>query len=99
MGQDGRAPECAVAQFCREAGGRVSINVMMRDLDIPGPHAAVDGRRFEVIADGIPLFDGAQFALDTSMVSSIHCDGTAKRGASARCGVARRETAEGKDIP
>ena len=52
----------------------------MRDLDIPGSHAAMDGRRLEVIADGLPLFDGAQFALDTTMVSPLHRDGTAKRG-------------------
>ena len=40
----------AVQRRCAEAGGRVSTNVMMRDLDILGPHAAMDGRRLEVLA-------------------------------------------------
>ena len=58
----------------------MSTNVMMRDLDVLGPHAAMDGRRLKVIADGLPLFDGAQLALETTMVSPLHRDGTAKRG-------------------
>ena len=46
----------------------------------------VDGRQLEVNFEGLPLFDGAQLALDPTMVSPIHRDGTAKRGASARIG-------------
>ena len=65
-GRRGFALECSAAQVFREAGLRVSTNVMMRDLDILGPHAAMDGRRLEVIADGLPLFNGAQLALDTN---------------------------------
>ena len=83
--------------MCREAGGRVSTNVMMRDLDIPGPHAAMDGRRLEVIADGLPLFDGAQLALDTTMVSSLHRDGTAKRETSVRGGAVLQEARRCKE--
>ena len=60
----------------RKAGGRVSTNVMMRDLDITCPHSAMDGRR---------CF-GAQLAVDTTMVSSLHRDGTAKRGTAIRGG-------------
>ena len=73
LGKRGFALECSEAQVCREAGGRVSTNV--RDLDIPGPHAAMDGRRLEVISDGLPLFDGAQVALDTTIVSPLYRDG------------------------
>ena len=69
----------------------------MRDLDIPGPHAAMDGRRLEVIADGLPLFDGAQLALDTTMVSPLHRDGTAKRGTSDRGGTVLQEARRRKE--
>ena len=75
----------------------MSTNVMMRDFDIPGPHAAVDGRRVEAIADGLPLFDGAQLALDTTMVSPLHRDGTAKRGTSVRGGAVLQEARRRKE--
>ena len=75
----------------------MSTNVMMRDLDIPGPHATMDGRRLEVIADGLPLFDGAQLALDTTMVFLLHRDGTAKRGTSVRGGAVLQEARRRKE--
>ena len=37
-----------------------------------------DGRRLEVVADGLPLFDGAQLAVDTTLVNPLHCDGSAR---------------------
>ena len=42
----------------------------MRDLDIALPDH-VDERRIEVIADGLPLFHGAQLAIDTTLVSLL----------------------------
>ena len=53
--------------MCREAGGRVSTNVMVRDLDVAEPR--VDGRRLEIVVDGLPLFSGAQLAVDNTVVS------------------------------
>ena len=35
------------------------------------------GRRVEVIADDLPLWHGAQLAIDTTLVSPLHGDGTA----------------------
>ena len=70
-----------MARICREAGGRVSTNVLLRDLDLHAPVAA-DGRRLEVAVVGLPLFGGAQLAVDTTLVSALHCDGTARRGAA-----------------
>ena len=32
--------------------------------------------------DGLPLFGGAQLAVDTTLVSSLHCDGSPHRGAA-----------------
>ena len=42
-------------------GSRVTTNVFIRDLDL-AEFRWLDGRRIEVIADGLPLFQGAQLA-------------------------------------
>ena len=34
-----------------------------------------DNRRIEIVADGLPLFHGAQVAVDTTMVSALRADG------------------------
>ena len=59
------------ARVCREEGARVTTNVMVRDK-----------RRLEVIADGLSLHGGAQLAIDTTIVSALHCDGTPHIGAA-----------------
>ena len=46
------------------------------------------GRRVEVIADGLLLWHGAQLAIDTTLMSPLHGDGTARRGAANASGVA-----------
>ena len=53
LGKRGFPLECAAAQVCREAGGRVS-NLFVRDLDLAAFNA-LDNRRVEVIADGLPV--------------------------------------------
>ena len=72
-GRLGFALESAAARVCREAGGRVTLNVRVSDLDLP-PRGAQDQRRLEVVADGLPLFHGAQLAIDTTMVSAVRGD-------------------------
>ena len=74
-------------RICREAGGRVATNVFVRDLDLD-VHNAGDARRLEVVADGLPLFGGAQLAVDTTLVSVVRGDGSARTGAARRDGVA-----------
>ena len=74
-----------VARTCREAGGRVTTNVFMRDLDLGQPD--VDGRRLEVIVDGLPLHSGAQLAVDTTLVCALHRDGTPVGCAAQQDGV------------
>ena len=69
------------ARICREAGARVSMNVFVRDLDLLAPNVQ-DARRLEIVAEGLPLFGGAQLAVDTTLVSAHHCDGTARPGAA-----------------
>ena len=59
LGRRGFALESAVAKICREASGKVATNLFVRDLDVNVPNL-MDDRRFEVVADGLPLFAGAQ---------------------------------------
>ena len=86
--------ESAVAQICREGGARVSTNVMLRDLDISPPQNS-DGRSLEVVAEGLTSFGGCQLALDATLVSPLHGDGTHRRGADitdeAALGEARKD--------
>ena len=87
LGRRGFAVESAAARICREAGGRVRVNVFVRDMDLIMPNAN-DGRRLEVVVDGLPLFGGRQLAIDTTLVGALHADGTARVGAANRDGVA-----------
>ena len=70
-----------MARICREAGARVQTSVMVRDLDL-------GARRLGIIADGLPLWQGTQLAVDTALVSPIKADGTARRHAARRNGIA-----------
>ena len=48
---------------------RVSTNVMVRYLDL-SQTPSVDGRRLEVVVEGLSLFGGAQLAIDATLVST-----------------------------
>ena len=48
-----------------------------RDMDLQD-FDRLDGRRLEVVADGLPLFGGAQLAIDATLVSALKRDGTAR---------------------
>ena len=56
-------------------------NAFVRDLDVPDANAG-DGRRLEVVVDGLPLFGGGQLAVDTTLVCALHGDGRPRRGAA-----------------
>ena len=73
LGSRGFSLESAAARVCRETGAPVSTNLFVRDLDLP--IANHDARRLEVVADGFPLFGGAQLAIDTTLVSLVQADG------------------------
>ena len=62
---------------------------MVRDLDLWPPHR-IDNRILEVVADGLRLHGGAQLAIDTTLVSALTRDGTARPGADRHDGVALR---------
>ena len=55
--------------------GRVTPDVFLRELDIAAPDVR-DNRRLETVADGLPLFGGAQLAVDTTLVSPLHANGS-----------------------
>ena len=78
--------ESVAARICREAGGRVTTNVMVRDMDLVRPDVH-DTRRLEVVVDGLSLFGGVQLAVDTTVVSALHANGEARRNAARRDGV------------
>ena len=47
----------------------------------------LDGRRLEVVADGLPLFGGAQL-IDATLVSALKRDGTARARTATMDGAA-----------
>ena len=59
--------ERAAGRICREARARVVASVALRDLNIDVP--ATDGRR--IVANGLPLWRGAQIAVATTLVTSL----------------------------
>ena len=72
--------ENVAARICREAGGRVTTNVTVRDL--VGPHVD-DAGRLET-----SFFFWAQLAVNTTPVSARRTDGSARRRAAQQDGVA-----------
>ena len=94
LGRRGFAVGSAVARVCREAGGRVSCNVFVRDVGVP---IAKDGKRLGVVTDGLPLFHGAQLALDATMVSLLRSDGTPHRRAAEEGGAVLRAARRRKE--
>ena len=55
----------------------MTVKMTVRDVDLGLP--AHDGCRLELVADGLPLFGGVQLSLDTTLVSPLHCDGSARQ--------------------
>ena len=73
LGPRGVPLEKIAARICREAGARVSTNTYLRDLNLDSVRCGE--RRLEVIANGLPLFHGAQLAVDTTLVCPIKRNG------------------------
>ena len=78
--------ERAAARVCREAGAAVALNVLVRDLNVDP--ARQDDRRIEVIANGLPLWGGAQLAVDTTLVSPLTAAGLPRRAGGRTAGAA-----------
>ena len=97
LGRRGFALESAAARVCREAGARVRTNVFVRDLDLL-PQGVPDQRRLEVVAEGLPLFHGAQLAIDTPLVSPLRADASHPMCRRGWCCSATGPQAEGAHI-
>jgi hypothetical protein len=74
---------------CREAGARVAENVLLQNMNLAGISAR-DGRQIEVVANGLPLWGGAQLAVDTTLVSPVRRDGTPQPHSATTDGVQLR---------
>ena len=85
LGRRSFALESAAARESRRRRQSV-LHVIVRDLDLRAPDVH-DGRRLK-IAEGLPLFGRAQLALDTTLASALHCDGSARPHAADVVGVA-----------
>ena len=96
LGRRGFPLEVAAAQVCREAGARVSTNLYVRDMDL-AEFNNLDGRRLEVVADGLTLWQGAQLATDTTLVSPLRRDGSARPRAADHNGAALEEARRRKE--
>ena len=83
--------EWAAARVCREAGARVASDVI-RDMTLDAPGR--DARRIEVLANGLPLWQGAQAAVDTTLVSPLTRDGAPRPGADRTAAAANRKRRE-----
>ena len=87
------APERTLARVCREAGATVRYNARLRDMNVAV--TAQDDRAVEVLASGLPLFFGAQLAVDVTLRCALTAEGTGQPGAarfdSAVCSRAREE--------
>ena len=77
LGRSGFPLENAAARICREAGGRVRTNVLVRDLDL-GVVDQFVARRIQVVVDELLLFQEAQLAVDTTLVCPLTWEGEAK---------------------
>ena len=86
--------EHAVARVCREGGARVARNVRVADINIDVPVS--DARCIEVVAHGLPLWHGAQLALDATIVSPVTRAGEPQPGADTRPGAAVHAAARRK---
>jgi hypothetical protein len=78
--------EKALARVCREAGARVAENMFLRDMNLQGISSR-DSRQLEVVANGLPLWGGAQLAVDATLVSPVRRDGRPQQRAADQDGV------------
>ena len=86
--------ERAAARICKEAGARVALHVALRDLNLDVP--ASDGCRIEVVANGLPLWQGAQVAVDATVVSPVRRAGQPRSRADQQPGLALAQAVDRK---
>ena len=70
--------------------------MFLRELDL-GVGGVLDNKRLEVVVDGLPLFNGAQLAVDTTFVSPIRRDGIPRPLAHEVNGIALKHARRDKE--
>ena len=88
-------PERAWARVGREAGGRVKTNVYLKNLNLLEARVR-DDRRLEVVVSGLPLYNGAQVAVDATLVSPLTRKGQARARAHWQDGAALKDARKSK---
>ena len=88
--------ERAAARVYREAGARVTTNTRLSDLNLDHINRH-DDRRIEVIANGLPLWGGAQLAVDTTLVSPLTSSSQPRRRAGQYAGAALQDARKSKE--
>ena len=68
--------------LCQLDGTQVARNVRVGDMSIDVPVS--DARRIGVVANGLPLWHGAQLAIDATIVSPVTRTGSVRHGADTR---------------
>ena len=79
------APEKTLTRICREAGATVRVNVKLSDMNVAV--RGDDKRCIEVVASGLPLYHGAQLAVDITMRCAVSSSGEARPGAARVDGI------------
>ena len=72
-------------RICREAGARIRTNAFLRDMNV-GVEAN-DQRRIEILASGLPLFHGAQLAIDVTLRNALTMNGDSRPRAAEFDGI------------
>ena len=88
------------ARVLREARCRVREMCCFETAAEPGIDPA-DGRKIEVVATGLPMARGLPVAVDATIVSPLHADGTAWKEAAAKPGISfgRARTSKQRTYP
>ena len=71
------------------------FNAFLRDMNLGV--LAQDGRRIEVLAQGVPCFAGAQLAVDVTLRSALSCAGSARPRAAFEDGAVLEQAREDKE--
>ena len=87
--------QSALWRECREAGATVRYNAKLRDMDLAV--SANDDRAIEVLATGLPLYFGAQLAVDITLRCALASDGTTQPGAARMDGAVCTRAREDKE--
>ena len=85
--------ERTLARVCREAGASVRVNAKLRDMNVQ--IRADDERAIEVLASGLPIFHGAQLAVDITLRSPLTSGGLPRPEAAHVDGVVLLHRARG----